>query len=201
MSKGLLIISAIIVALALWVVGHYNSLVELEENVDNAFAKIETQYQRRLDLIPNLVSTVQGSASFQQETFTAVTEARSAWAKAGTPNAKVTAANAFEGALSRLLLTVENYPDLDTEAFKGLMVELEGTENRIGFARNEYNDIATAYNKSVRKIPRSFIAQLFDFDSDKALFEAKEGAEDAVEVNFDFGTDAITPTPVPAVVE
>ncbi len=192
MSKGLLITGAIIVGLALWIVGHYNSLVDLEENVDNAFAKIETQYQRRIDLIPSLINTVKGSASFQQETFTAITKARSGWTNASTPNAKIASANAFESALSRLLVTVENYPDLDTEAFKGLMIELEGTENRISFARNEYNDIATIYNKSVRKIPRSFIAQLFNFERERTLFEADQGAEKAPTVQFDFSTP---PTP------
>jgi len=174
-----------IVVLGLFIMSSYNSLVNFEENVDNSFAKVETQYQRRFDLIPNLVSTVQGAAAFEQETFTAVTAARTQWQSAGSVNAKVEAANGFESALSRLLVTVEAYPQLQaTQAFRDLMVQLEGTENRVAFARNEFNDSATSYNKVVRFFPRNLIAAAFGFDAEKALFAAAEGSEDAPTVNF-----------------
>ncbi len=184
----LLIIVVIVVILAIWVASSFNSLVSLEENVDNAFAKIETQYQRRLDLIPNVVNTVEGVADFEQETLQNVVEARSAWARAGSPNEKIAAANGFESALSRLLVTVEAYPELKaTEAFRDLIVELEGTENRIAFARNEYNDASTSYNKSVRKFPRNLIAKVFEFEDEKELFKA--AAEAKVVPVIDFGAN------------
>jgi LemA protein len=185
MSKTLLGVLAVVGILALWVVSSYNSLVNLEENVDNSFAKIETQYQRRFDLIPNIIETVKGSAAFEKSTLEAVTAARSAWAQAGSNNDKIGAANSFDSALSRLLVTVEAYPDIkSTAAFRDLTTELEGTENRIAFARNEYNDTATSYNKTTRLFPKNLIASLFGFDAEKALFAATAGAEDAVKVDF-----------------
>lgn len=193
LKNPLVWVAGVIVVLGLWLMGSYNSLVSLEENVDNSIAKIETQYQRRFDLIPNIINTVKGVANFEQSTLQAVVEARSAWAGAKGSNAKVGAANQFDSALSRLLVTVEAYPQLKaTESFRDLTTELEGTENRIAFARNEFNDTATAYNKSTRLFPKNLIAKFFGFDAEKELFAAKAGAEDAVKV--DFGT---TPT-VPA---
>lgn len=194
LKNPLVWVVGVIVILGLWVMGAYNSLVGLEENVDNSFAKIETQYQRRMDLIPNIINTVKGVANFEQTTLQNVVTARSAWATAAGSNAKIAAANQFDSALSRLLVTVEAYPQLKaTESFRDLTTELEGTENRIAFARNEFNDTATAYNKSVRLFPRNLIAKTLGFDSEKKLFEAKAGAEDAVKVDFE-----TTPT-VPAV--
>jgi len=182
----LLIFGIVAAAIGIWTAASYNSLVSLEENVDNSFAKIETQFQRRLDLIPNVVNTVKGVADFEQETLQNVVAARSAWATAGTANEKIAAANGFESALSRLLVTVEAYPELKaTEAFRDLIVELEGTENRIAFARNEYNDATTDYNKTVRKFPRNLIANLFSFEKEKILFKA--AAEADVVPIIDFG--------------
>ncbi|MFH1546655.1 MAG: LemA family protein [Patescibacteria group bacterium] len=181
----LAIFAIIVAAIGVWTVSSFNSLVSLEENVDNSFAKIETQFQRRLDLIPNVVNTVEGVADFEQETLQNVVAARSAWAAAGTANEKIGAANGFESALSRLLVTVEAYPELKaTEAFRDLIVELEGTENRIAFSRNEYNDAATNYNKSVRLFPRNLIANLFNFEKEKSLFEAAAGADVVPVVDF-----------------
>lgn len=182
-----LLISGIVAAtIGIWTVASYNSLVNLDEEADNSFAKIETQFQRRLDLIPNVVKTVEGVADFEQETLQNVVAARSAWATAGTANEKIAAANGFESALSRLLVTVEAYPELKaTEAFRDLIVELEGTENRIAFARNEYNDTATDYNKTVRRFPRNLIVNLFNFETEKLLFKA--AAEAKVVPVIDFG--------------
>ncbi|MCF7856815.1 LemA family protein [Candidatus Gracilibacteria bacterium] len=182
----LLILGIIAAVITIWAVSSYNSLISLDENGNNAFAKIETQYQRRLDLIPNVVRTVEGVADFEQETLQNVVAARSAWAAAGTPNGKIAAANNFESALSRLLVTVEAYPELKaTEAFRDLITELEGTENRVAFARNEFNDAATNYNKATRTFPRSLIANLFDFEAEKELFKA--AAEAKVVPVVDFG--------------
>ena len=181
----LLVIGTIVIVTVIWAISSYNSLVGLDESGNNAFAKIETQFQRRLDLIPNVVNTVEGVADFEQETLQNVVAARSAWAKAGNPNEKIAAANGFESALSRLLVTVEAYPELKaTEAFRDLIVELEGTENRIAFARNEYNDAATDYNKSTRKFPRNLIAKVFSFEAKKELFKAAVEAETVPVIDF-----------------
>ncbi|MFA6458350.1 MAG: LemA family protein [Patescibacteria group bacterium] len=181
----LVITLAILVVLALGAVSSYNSIVTLETNVDKTFADIETQYQRRFDLIPNIVNTVQGAANFEQTTLQNVVAARSAWAAAGTANEKIDAANNFESALSRLLVTVEAYPDLKaTQAFRDLTTELEGTENRIAYARNEFNAAAAEYNKSVRQFPRNLIASVFKFDAKKELFQAATGADVVPVVDF-----------------
>jgi len=189
MSKKLfspLVIAIIVlVVLTLGAVVSYNSLVGLEENTDNAFAKIETQYQRRFDLIPNVINTVKGVADFEQTTLENVVAARSAWAGAGNFNQKVDAANSFDSAISRLLVTVEAYPELKaTQSFRDLITELEGSENRVAFARNEYNDAATAYNKAVRVFPRNMIAKLFSFESEKELFKAAANADVVPVVDF-----------------
>lgn len=181
----LVILGIIVAVIVLWAISGYNSLVNLEENSEKAFAQIETQYQRRFDLIPNVVETVKGSAEFEQGTLQGVVEARSAWAKAGTANEKIGAANSFESALGRLLVTVEAYPDIkSTQAYRDLITELEGAENRIAFARGEYNEVATEYNKAVRRFPRNLIANLFGFDAEKTLFEANEGADVVPVVDF-----------------
>ena len=181
----LILAVAIIVILGLGSINSFNSLVTLEENVDNAFAKIETQYQRRFDLIPNIVNTVEGVADFEKSTLESVVAARSAWANAGSTNEKIGAANNFESAVSRLLVTVEAYPELRvTQAFRDLITELEGTENRVAFAQNELNDAATEYNKSVRKFPRNLIANAFNFESEKELFQSSTGADVVPVVDF-----------------
>ncbi len=181
----LVITLAILVVLALGAIGSYNSLVTLETNVDKTFADIETQYQRRFDLIPNIVNTAKGEANFEQTTLQNVVAARSAWAAAGTTNEKIDAANNFEGALSRLLVTVEAYPTLKaTQAYQDLITELEGTENRIAYARSEFNTAATEYNKSVRQFPRNLIASVFKFDAKKELFQAANGADVVPVVDF-----------------
>ena len=175
--------------------GTYNNLVDADETVSQAWANVETQYQRRSDLIPNLVSTVQGAANFEQETLQAVVEAR---AKATSVNvsagdlgdpakmeAFMEAQQSLSGALGRLLMVTENYPDLRaTESFRDLQAQLEGTENRIGTSRRDYNGTVAEYNKSVRRFPASIVASFTGFDR-KTPFEAQSGAENAPAVVFE----------------
>ncbi len=172
----------------------YNSLVSQEENVERAWADVETQYQRRADLIPNLVNTVKGAANFEQETLESVTNAR---ARATSINLTVDdladpekvrqyqeAQAQLGGALGRLLAVAENYPQLRaTEAFRDLQAQLEGTENRINVARTRYNDAVQGYNTSVRRFPAALFAGLFGFER-RTPFEADEGAERAPTVDF-----------------
>ncbi len=189
MKKSTIILIAIGIVLfffVAWGVNTYNSLVQLDETAKTSFAQIEVQYQRRMDLIPNLVATVKGAANFEQSTLTAVTDARSAWAKAGNANEKIDAANQFNSAIARLLVTVESYPNLKaTEAFMRLNDELAGTENRIQFARQSYNETVKMYNMTIRMFPGSIIAGMYGFTA-KTLFEAKSGAETPPAVSFDF---------------
>ncbi len=182
--KSWMILVGVLVLVALWLGSVYNGLVTAHASVDNAWANVETQYQRRFDLVPNLVATVKGAAEFEQETFTAVTAARSQWQSAGTRDDRIEAAQGFESALSRLLVTVEAYPQLQaTQAFKDLMVQLEGTENRIATARRDYNQEVMTYNVHVRTFPRNLIAGIFGFEPEQP-FESADGAETAPTVDF-----------------
>ena len=171
----------------------YNGFVDKEQDVENAWAKVESAYQRRADLIPNLVNTVKGYADFEQETLTAVIEARS---KATSTTIDVgdlspenmakfqEAQQGLSGALSRLLVNVERYPELKAnQNFLELQAQLEGTENRIKVARDNFNDVVTVYNKAVKRFPGNLFAGVFGFQS-KSTFEAEEGSEIAPEVNF-----------------
>lgn len=172
----------------------YNTMVEMDESTAKAWADVEAQYQRRADLIPNLVNTVKGYADFEQETLTGVIEAR---AKATSievdaNNLTPEAINQFQeaqaglsGALSRLLVTVERYPDLKAnQNFLELQAQLEGTENRITVARNRFNESIGTYNAYIRKFPRVFYASWFDFEK-KGYFESAEGTDVAPEVSFE----------------
>jgi len=178
----------VVLAIALIVifsaVGSYNGLVSSETAVDNKAAQIDTQLQRREDVIPNLVNTVKGYAAHEKEVFQAIADARSKLAGAGT-TAEKSAANAeLEGALSRLLVVVENYPNLKADAqFTRLMDELSGTENRIAVARQDYNDAVTSYNTKIKKFPAALYASMFGFEK-KDLFKAAPGAETVPEVQF-----------------
>ncbi len=191
---GVLIIG--IVAIALFGVGSYNKLVKLDQDVKSAWAQVENVYQRRADLVPNLVETVKGAANFEKETYTAVTEAR---AKAGQTKIDASQLNdpaAFAkfqqaqdqlgGALSRLLVTVEKYPELKATAnFQELQSQLEGTENRITVERQRYNDSANAFNKKRNTFPTVLIAGFFGSKfAEKAYFKAVEGSDVAPKVNF-----------------
>jgi LemA protein len=195
MSRGLIgfgVLVVIALALAASGVGSYNRLVELEEGVDNAWSQVENVYQRRADLIPNLVATVKGAADFEQETLTQVVEAR---AKVGqvsfdkAPDANQLAQfeqaqSQLSSALSRLLVVVEKYPELKaTDAFRDLQAQLEGTENRISVERKRFNDATLAYNKTRRRFPTILLANIMGF-GDKPYFEATVGADTPPKVEF-----------------
>lgn len=185
-SKVWIILGAIVVVVGLFVLGSYNGLISSQETVKNKWANVQTQYQRRMDLIPNLVETVKGSAEFEQSTLQAVVEARSAWAKAqsGSINEQVQAAGGFDSALSRLLVTVEAYPQLKTtEAYRDFMTQEEGTENRVAVARGDFNDAVRAYNTVVRRVPSNIVANIFGFQTMES-FKADDGAEEAPKVDF-----------------
>ena len=159
-------------------------LVSLDANAKEKWANVETQYQRRFDLIPNLVSTVKGYAAHEEKLFTEITEMRSRWQNAPTIDDKVTAANGLEGAIGRLLMVVENYPVLKaSENFLSLQDELAGTENRVSVERTRYNEAVKQYNVATKRIPTSIIASMFGF-KEKKMFEAAEGAENAPKVTF-----------------
>lgn len=176
---------AVVVLLALWALSGYNTLVTERQNIETAWSQVETQYQRRFDLIPNLQATVRGAANFEQETFTAVTAARSQWQNAGSRDEQVAAAGQFDSALSRLLVTVEAYPQLQaTQAFRDFMTQLEGTENRIATARRDYNEAVRTYNLAVKRFPGAILAGIFGYDAEPG-FEAADGSENAPSVNFD----------------
>ena len=194
---GVVVVGAIVV-LALMVgsffLGRYNQMVQKQEQVNEAWSQVENQYQRRFDLIDNLVATVKGVANFEKETYTAVAEAR---AKAGQvqlgtgvvndPQAFQrfqSAQDALSSALSRLLVTVERYPELKAnQNFLELQSQLEGTENRIAVERKRFNDVARDYNTYIKTIPNNFIAGIAGFTA-KPYFEAVPGSEQAPKVNF-----------------
>ena len=181
------VVVAIIVVLAVILVPSYNKFVTSEENVDQAYSQIETQLQRRVDLIPNLVSTVKGFAKQEKEVIGQVTEARSKLAGAKGPEDQAAADSELSGALSRLLVVVENYPDLKSnQNFIQLSDELAGTENRLAVARKDYNEEVASYNKQVKRFPGKLVASIFGFDT-KEYFKADAGADSAPDV--DFGDD------------
>ena len=192
-----LIFLAITVSLSLNLTGcGYNSLVSQEENVNSAWAQVENQYQRRADLIPNLVNTVKGSADFEKSVLTEVTDARS---KVG--QTKITAddlndpekfqqfqnaQDQLSSAISRLLMVVENYPQIKSnENFLQLQAQLEGTENRISVERKRFNEAVQTDNTSIRKFPTIITAKIFGFQ-EKQYFQSREGSEEAPDVKFDF---------------
>lgn len=183
-----LVVLVLLVIGALWVMTSYNSLVSLNENAKTAQADLEAQYQRRFDLIPNLVETAKGIAGLEQSVFTALAEARTKYAGAPSGStAKVDSMNQFDTGLARLMVIVENYPVLkSSESFLKLQDQLEGTENRITVSRNSYNAVVNQLNKKINYFPSNFIAKMFGF-AEKARFEASEVAKTTVpEVKFDF---------------
>ena len=189
----LLVILGTLVLLVSWIVGAYNGLVSLDEETNGKWAQVESAYQRRADLIPNLVNTVKGYADFEQETLTGVIEARSKAtgitvdADNLSPEAIANfqaAQSQLSGALSRLLVTVERYPDLKAnQNFLGLQSQLEGTENRIKIERDRFNASVKDFNATIRKFPKTIIASSFGFEK-KGYFEADSGSEKAPEVQF-----------------
>ena len=183
--KILLGLVAVLLILAIPLAGSYNSLVNLDEQVNNNWSQVENQLQRRLDLIPNLVNTVKGYAAHEREVIESVSSARAKLAGAvNDPESAAAADEELSGALSRLLAIVESYPDLKADAnFRQLQDELAGTENRIAVARKDYNSSVKEINAAVRRFPTLLIARLFGFDS-RAYFEADEGAHTVPEVEF-----------------
>jgi LemA protein len=187
MKKGYMvlgIILAAIVLLGVMLMSSYNNFVTLEENVNQSYAQIENQLQRRLDLIPNLVNTVKGYASHEKEVIASISDARARLAGANTVEEEATANAELTGALSRLLVVVENYPNLKADQqFTQLMDELSGTENRISVARKDYNDQVAVYNKKIKRFPGALIAGMTGFD-EKEYFTADPKAAEAPEVDF-----------------
>ena len=193
MKKSNMIIIGVIALVAIWGISVYNGLVTMEEDVNGQWSNVETQYQRRADLIPNLVSTVKGYASHEQETLEGVVQARSAATQIKVDVNDLTedklaefqkAQGAVTSALGKLLAITENYPDLKAnQNFLELQAQLEGTENRINVARTNFNNTAKEFNTAIRRFPKSILAGLFGFKK-RAYFEAAEGAEQAPKVEF-----------------
>ncbi len=188
MKKGtwvILCVVAVVVVLVIASIGSYNNLVSARENIDGLLANIDTQLQRRNDLIPNIVNTVKGYTSHESEVLENVSDARAKLAGATTTEEKSAADTELTSALSRLLMVVENYPELKADTqFSALTDELAGTENRIAVARKDYNDAAQQYNAAIKKFPKVIFASLFGFEK-ADYFQAEEGAQQAPSVNFD----------------
>ncbi|MED4886799.1 LemA family protein [Lysinibacillus fusiformis] len=178
------IIVIILIVLALVLIPKYNSLVTAEENVDSKWAQVENQLQRRYDLIPNLVESVKGYTNHEQKVIADITNARAQMSNANTPAQQAVANDALTGALSRLLVVVENYPNLKADAnFRQLMDELAGTENRLAVAREDYNNEVQQFNKHVKRFPGNLMVGMFGFEQ-KEYFKAAEGAEQAPSIDF-----------------
>lgn len=193
MKRSTIIILVIVAAVAIWAISAYNSLVKMEEGVESAWAQVENVYQRRADLIPNLVATVKGYAAHESETLESVIAARSK-ATQITVDPQDLSAEALKkyqaaqgelgAALGKLLAITENYPDLKAnQNFLELQSQLEGTENRITVERQKFNNVAKEYNTGIRKFPKNILAGMFGFER-KAYFEANEGADKAPVVEF-----------------
>ena len=193
MKKTWIIVIAVVAVLVIYCVSSYNSLVTQEETVGTAWSNVENQYQRRSDLIPNLVNTVKGYAAHEKETFDAVVSARAKATQMSIDIENLTpekieayqkAQGAVGSALSRLLAVTENYPELKAnENFKELQAQLEGTENRISVERRKFNETAREYNTNIRRFPKNIVASMFGFEK-RPYFEAEEGSEKAPEVKF-----------------
>lgn len=180
----ILVIIAVLIILGFPIIKGYNTLVSLEQNVETAQSNIDTQLQRRSDLIPNLVNTVKGYASQEKDIFTDIANARSKLAGASNVNEKAEADTDLSTALSRLLVVVERYPDLKSnENFKNLSIQLEGTENRIAIARQDYNTAAEQYNTKRRRFPSNIVSSLFGF-VEKPLYKVSGGASEVPLVDF-----------------
>lgn len=187
-KRNVFVIMAIIIVIIIigygWFKGKYNNLVMMDESVNGAWAQVENQLQRRLDLIPNLVNTVKGYAGHEKEVLTAVTEARSRVGSAQTIPDKINANGELSSALGRLLVVMENYPNLKADQnFLNLQAQLEGTENRISVERRRYNTAVQSFNILIRKFPEIFIAKILNFER-KEFFKSDEAARNVPEVKF-----------------
>jgi len=190
MKKSYIIV-AIVILVAGWFIITYNSLVKKDEKVKNKWSEVQNAYQRRMDLIPSLVNVVKGSTNYEQTTLVEVTEARSKAASinvtginADSYNQQAAAQDALAASSNKLLVTIEKYPELkSTDAFKGLQVQLEGTERRIKFARKDFNAAIADYTNSVQHIPSSIVAAIMGFQP-KDGFQADTGTDKSVEIKF-----------------
>jgi len=188
MKKGLIALIVVLVVIGIMVAsvfGSYNSLVTLDEKVNTQWANVESKLQRRFDLIPNLVESVKGAMAQEKEVFTAIADARAKMAGAQGTTEKVEASNELEGALGRLLVVVENYPELKSnENVTALMDELAGSENRISTERDRYNETVREYNSAIRRFPKNILAGMFGFEQ-RPYFEATDGADVVPKVKFE----------------
>lgn len=194
--KPLLVVLGIVVVLGLAIMSGYNGLVSSNQAVEAQWAQVQNVYQRRADLIPNLVKTVEGAANFEKSTLTEITEARASVGKVQFNNAPTDPAQLAEfektqgalgGALGRLMVIVERYPDLKANAgFQALQAQLEGTENRITVERGRFNEVVQGYNTKIKSIPAVFYAGALGF-KERPYFQAKAGAEEPPKVDFNFG--------------
>jgi LemA protein len=197
MKKSLIVLLVVVFFIVVFIgsmVNSYNKMVTMDEGVSASWSQVENVYQRRLDLIPNLVNTVKGYASHERETLEAVINARAKATQVTVDPSKLDAAaiqnfqetqGGLSSALGRLMVVMEQYPDLKAnQNFRDLQAQLEGTENRIAVERGRFNDTAKAFNSYIRKFPKNIIAAMFNFEK-KAYFEAEKGAEKAPVVNFD----------------
>ena len=181
---AIIIILLAIILPILWLWGTYNDLITKDQKVEAQWANVESQYQRRMDLIPNLVSSVQGYLRYERELLTQITELRSRWLSSSNQADKIQYGTALDSAIGRLLVVVENYPDLKgNTAVTQLMDELAGTENRIAVERQRYNDAVRDYNTAIRRFPANIVASSFGFEK-KLYFAADQGAEEAPKVNI-----------------
>lgn len=184
MKKSIWIVIGVVVLAAAWFWSGYNRLVTVNEQVDNQWAQVEAQYQRRFDLIPNLVSSVRGAMEQEQAVFGDLAEARANYSGAQGTQAQVAAANQVEGALSRLLVVMERYPELkSTETVNTLMAQLEGTENRINVERSRYNDDVRDFNVLTKRFPTNILSGMYGY-SEKPYFEIAQGVENAPSVDL-----------------
>jgi LemA protein len=183
-NKKWIIILAIAVIVALWGVSKYNGFVTQGEQITAQWAQVENQYQRRFDLIPNIVNTVKGVAKQEKDVFGAIAEARTRYSGAVTPDQKAQAATQVESALGRLLVIAENYPVLQSsQAYRDLIVSLEGTENRITVERQKYNDLVRIFDTNVKTFPTSIIAKMFSI-SERAYFDVPAANQEVPKVDF-----------------
>ena len=184
MNKWLLGIVAVVVVLAMWLVGSYNGFVTLGNSIDGQWKQVEVQYQRRFDLIPNLVEATKGIMKQEKEVFGLIAEARTRYSGATTADSKASAASGMESALSRLLVVMENYPQLKSDqSVIRVQDELAGTENRVATERRRYNELVQEYNTKASVIPGNILAKIFGF-SLKSYFNSTPGSENASRVAF-----------------
>ena len=183
-NKNWLIIGAIVLLVVIYFFGTYNSFVNGREAIDGQWAQVESQYQRRFDIIPNLVNSVKGAMKQEQTVFDAITEARTKYGAAATVDDKAKAAGRVESALGRLLVVMENYPQLKSiDTVQTLMVQIEGTENRVSVERQRFNDSVRSFNAMAKRFPSNIVAGIFGFSA-REYFEAQAGSENAPSVSF-----------------